>query len=869
MVKLREVDVKRYAEAVASGRKNEIRRVMGIIGDELQALPKSKNPFKSGQQMTDDELDDYLDKLEDDAKILSKPEDVKQVQAREDLLTLLRENVKYNFKEITLDRLRTSKFNQASILFDKQAFQNKNFADDMKRTVKMYKDAVELTKNESDNLAALLQKVKKEAGKRASRKQRGALKRRSVKIRKIIDKPDFATLEGRNKIYAYWERVAKSYPALEKDIEAFIKYADKIKDKMDDDFEKKIERLERTWKASNSDLQYVVEVDTAPLVLNPADIRAFDLMEQYLITRGLDRKPSEGITGRSQEQLDEERRKFTERGKATQGTKGGYIGEDSGMTAEEEQQESFDAPTYADITPAEMDDPRNRTLTVEEQRRIEYEEEVGWLENIETEVKDVDPLLNYYFQENDFFVPISSSDLEAIKRELREFEGVFSNPKMNKEFAELIEDLEENIEEYSGNEKFYLPFTNTMRNVKVKAGEATTNDKGEEVIPYKFEDKYDDISKNIADFLDSLASLLEDYETQFPFYRKKGEKAVSGIPDPDRSSAKNQAAQMGGQMQDEIFPELSLPGLLGKKSAILIEDENFNKRLEKLLKKVNDYYIMPIENTRFNFDDEMPRWRSDHKVAQPAMDRISLYIDNPITEMIKEYTRVGTARMSESRLKSVNIFLNDITGSIVQYDSEVRATGLKAADALIKMLGKSNRGIIESWVGSSLYSTVRTSQQNNKEFTFPYKGKNQTLKWHYNKYDKLNDSELNPILQLAGLIRRFGKDMEADEDIRREVKAFTENMNKLNRKSKLEIRLMEVHDEIRKMKGLPIVYNRYYLNDPDSLDTVVSKMEVKHNVDLAASEVYEIVKTVDSFKSIARNHGITEELVYELKANFR
>ena len=142
MVKLREVDIKRYAEAVASGRRNEIRRVMGVIGDELQALPKSKNPFKSGQQMTDDELDDYLDKLEDDAKILSKPEDVKQVQAREDLLTLLRENVKYNFKEITLDRLRTSKFNQASILFDKQAFQNKNFADDMKRTVKMYKDAV-------------------------------------------------------------------------------------------------------------------------------------------------------------------------------------------------------------------------------------------------------------------------------------------------------------------------------------------------------------------------------------------------------------------------------------------------------------------------------------------------------------------------------------------------------------------------------------------------------------------------------------------------------------------------------------------------------------------------------------------------------
>jgi molybdenum cofactor biosynthesis enzyme len=53
------------------------------------------------------------------------------------------------------------------------------------------------------------------------------------------------------------------------------------------------------------------------------------------------------------------------------------------------------------------------------------------------------------------------------------------------------------------------------------------------------------------------------------------------------------------------------------------------------------------------------------------------------------------------------------------------------------------------------------------------------------------------------------------------------------------------------------------------MDEVITKMEAKHKVDLAAAEVYDIVKTVDAIKNIANNHGLSDELVYELKANFR
>ena len=50
---------------------------------------------------------------------------------------------------------------------------------------------------------------------------------------------------------------------------------------------------------------------------------------------------------------------------------------------------------------------------------------------------------------------------------------------------------------------------------------------------------------------------------------------------------------------------------------------------------------------------------------------------------------------------------------------------------------------------------------------------------------------------------------------------------------------------------------------------VINKMQLEQNIDLSYLEVEQIVKAVDSHKSISEEHGISGEQVYLIKANFR
>ena len=50
---------------------------------------------------------------------------------------------------------------------------------------------------------------------------------------------------------------------------------------------------------------------------------------------------------------------------------------------------------------------------------------------------------------------------------------------------------------------------------------------------------------------------------------------------------------------------------------------------------------------------------------------------------------------------------------------------------------------------------------------------------------------------------------------------------------------------------------------------VINKIHREHRMDVTATEVDKIVKSVSSYESISRNYGINEEVVYTIKAMFR
>lgn len=861
-MKIKEAHIKRLKEAIASGRRNEKDKALNEIEDELETYTGQK-------AMDEDAIDDYLEALENQVKIISGPEDIKTTTSMEQMNQMLKDNFKYNFKEVSLERLRTLRMNPASLVVDRDAWKNKGFKDSWANTVKMYKDAGDLTQQEISNLKLMTKKVQDGFKTRSKKKVRGSPMRRTRTIPDILGDIDLGDMKGRDKIYKYWSSINDYYPKVEAALKSFLKYD---RSKIDEDMQNKLDRLEKVAKAKN--LQYIIECEPEPLVLEPADVRAFDLMREYLKPRGFVEKDTSADerTQLSASQLDSAREAANTR--ATAALSGGvYSGKnaDSDLTAEEEfeqaiagnNDDAYSGPTI-DLTEGKS----KRELD-----EAKYKEEVGWLDEFDRKTLLVDPLLNYYFQENTNFVPISKGELNKIKRELDQYQGVFSNPQMNEEFAEFIEDLKENVEAYD-NQVFYLPFTETFKDIKITAGKPIETVFDDEVIPYKFEDKFEEVSKDVAEFLNAFASVIEDYESQFPMYRSKGEKNPRGIQLPDNKQPKQakdssiEQPNAAFQINNQMYPELSIPGIKGKKAQVFVTDEKFNKRLGKLINAIMDYYIDPL-NRKYFFDNEKPRWTSDKYNANAAIDRIELYGDSNRTEAYTKYIEDGTAGMTGDNFKNITFFLKDITGSISLLDDGVLANARASAQSFRKIIGKSNADIIDAWIGSALYTLLDDKERNKPEYTFPYKNKNRTLKFLFEQYRKLDDNNTNPVIQVHNLIMRFEEDILQDDDVRDEVKDFIEQINRLNKKSKMELKLMDAHDAIRKMQGLPIYYGRYYLNDPDSLDEVITKMETKHSVDLAASEVYDIVKAIDSMKNIARNHGLTEELVYELKANFR
>ena len=852
-MKIKEAHIKRLKEAIASGRRNEKDKVLNDIEDELETYTGQK-------AMDEDAIDDYLEALENQVKIISGPEDIKSTTSMEQMNQMLKDNFKYNFKEVSLERLRTLRMNSASLVVNRDAWKNKGFKDSWANTVKMYKDAGDLTQQEISNLKLISKKVKDGYTSRSKKSVRGSPRRRVRSIPDILGDIDLSKMEGRDKIYKFWSSINEYYPKVEAALKSFLKYD---RSQIDDDMLEKLERLEKVAKAKN--LQYVIECEPEALVLEPADIRAFDIMREYLSARGW----------RENADIEDERTDMTQDQRAEAGRQAEESAisskyADSDLTADEEREQQFNVKDDAYSGPT-VDLTAGKTKR--ELDEIKYKKEVGWLDEIDRKTLLVDPLLNYYFQENSNFVPVSKGELNKIKRELDQYQGDFSNPQMNEEFAEFIENLEANIQAYD-NQVFYLPFTETFRNIKVKAGNKVKNDYGDEVIPFEYTDKFEEISKDIAEFLNAFASVIEDYESQFPMYRAKGEKNPRGIQLPDNKGlgqaqdSEIQQPNAAQQINNEMYPELSIPGLKGRKAQIFVTDEKFNKRLGKLIDAIMDYYIDPL-NRKYFFDNEKPRWTSDKYNANAAIDRIELYGDSNRTEAYTKYIEDGTAGMTGNNFKNITFFLKDITGSISLLDEGVLANATASAQSFRKIIGKSNSDIIDAWIGSALYTLLDDKERDKPEYKFPYKNKNRTLKFLFEKYRELDDNNTNPVIQVHNLIMRFEEDILQDDEVRKDVKEFIEQINRLNKKSKMELKLMDAHDAIRKMKGLPIYYGRYYLNDPDSLDEVITKMETKHSVDLAASEVYDIVKAIDSMKNIARNHGISEELVYELKANFR
>ena len=88
-------------------------------------------------------------------------------------------------------------------------------------------------------------------------------------------------------------------------------------------------------------------------------------------------------------------------------------------------------------------------------------------------------------------------------------------------------------------------------------------------------------------------------------------------------------------------------------------------------------------------------------------------------------------------------------------------------------------------------------------------------------------------------------------------------------KSDLYSKLLQAHDSLRILKGKMLHYGKRDETNFDHVEDMLIKMQDEYDLDMSAGELVSIVNDIDSFSSISKNYGISQEHVYLIKANFR
>lgn len=136
--------------------------------------------------------------------------------------------------------------------------------------------------------------------------------------------------------------------------------------------------------------------------------------------------------------------------------------------------------------------------------------------------------------------------------------------------------------------------------------------------------------------------------------------------------------------------------------------------------------------------------------------------------------------------------------------------------------------------------------------------------------------ENNPIdniseMTIIMVIQDFLLDKNAKSIMTRQKQTYDKVINEINelRKSDIEDKILQVHDSLRILKKLPVYYGRGSLSSMDDLGEVIDAAKKTFDVDIIGTEIVKMVEEIDAFSNISKSVGVSEEVVYFVKANFR
>lgn len=121
------------------------------------------------------------------------------------------------------------------------------------------------------------------------------------------------------------------------------------------------------------------------------------------------------------------------------------------------------------------------------------------------------------------------------------------------------------------------------------------------------------------------------------------------------------------------------------------------------------------------------------------------------------------------------------------------------------------------------------------------------------------------------MLYKFGGQFEKNHYTKKEYDKFkTAYKNQTDMKlASVHTKILEAHDEIRKMLGKPIYYNTCDLESFNHISDTIDIIKEQYKVELTGSDITGIVNEIDSMETIAKRYGVNSNAVYHVKAMFR
>jgi len=661
------------------------------------------------------------------------------------------------------------------------------------------------------------------------------------KMLQVFRTKNLMDFNKRDKAYSHWEKIhdmiETAIDKIRTDLVPKLEEVDKDKGYRGGkgDIEKFIDFIKRSGEGTNNleKINYIVKLEPRLINVPYMDKRSIELLEMFLMQNNL-----------IEENID--KGKFTQfDAKEGIGEKGHYRSAD------------IDIDQVSDYLPDEETDKEIEELITSGAKKSYKLDALGIL-NFERNQKKSASAFKGTTEETGELEETIEQLKELLTEDFNEYKEEYKDDDLkiyiDEDIEEKFKEFKKNITEMESTDGLsYLPI------YALKQPELKNYYKNDEVF-----DSLVNVQESVDEFLLLYKNLVEgNQKSQTPKKISTGQLTGVGTVQGELPSP------------SELFSYATfLSGKKGTPREFSKTSKEKNKKLMEVISEVNEILYICFSKQIFSqylYGIDLPFEKDAAlKTITANLNKTNINLkEDPLYILTNVFNENPEAFIEDAQIESMNQFLSKvgIESSLSNYENikDSAELFLNAVKDIYDAPNKSKFNVMLKKEVASLLGSIYQYAKDKDDISSNFKGINIESAYRELFIDDIKDISS---LDVLGNFILNNKDAIVDEDNKAELEELMGHLDRVT-KSEIHKKILQAHDSLRILKSKPVMFAMKNENSFDDVNSMITKMENDYSIDMSATEIISIVSKLDSFEGIAKEHGITSEHVYVIKAHFR